>query len=79
MNVKCELIEHVATLSTSRSGWTKEVNLIRWNDGAAVYDVRAWSPDHERSSKGVTLTEYEMNIFLATMLGRKNSEENQSD
>lgn len=79
MEIKCEVLEHIATLSTNRGGWAKEVNVIRWNNCAAVYDIRSWSPDRDRSSKGITFTDYEMNIFLAAMQGRKNSEENQSD
>ena len=48
--VKCEIIENLGILSSSPSGWTKELNLISWNDGEPKYDVRQWSPDHSESA-----------------------------
>ena len=38
------------------SGWTKEINLISWNDRAPKYDIRDWAPGHEKMGKGVTLS-----------------------
>ncbi len=32
------------------------MNLISWNDREPKYDIRDWSPDHEKMGKGVTLT-----------------------
>jgi hypothetical protein len=29
----------------SASGWSKELNLISWNDRDPKYDLREWSPD----------------------------------
>jgi len=43
-------------LSESARGWTKELNLVSWNDNAAKYDIREWSPDHVKMAKGITLT-----------------------
>ncbi|MDX8047447.1 YdbC family protein [Gracilibacillus sp. S3-1-1] len=57
--IKFEIIQQIATLSESSKGWTKEVNLISWNDREPKYDIRDWSPDHEKMGKGVTLTEAE--------------------
>ncbi len=56
MAIKYEIVEHVAVLSESPKGWKKEVNLISWNDREPKYDIRDWSPDHEKMGKGVTLT-----------------------
>lgn len=66
--IKREIIEHIGVLSTSEKGWRKEVNVISWNDGPAKYDVRDWSPDHDKMSKGVTLTPQEF-IQLKELLG----------
>ena len=52
---KMELIRHVGVLETNRTGWTKELNIIDWGSGA-VYDIRSWSPGHEKCGKGVTLS-----------------------
>jgi hypothetical protein len=54
--IKYEIIEEVAVLSESSKGWRKEVNLISWNDREPKYDIRDWSPDHEKMGKGITLT-----------------------
>lgn len=58
-SIKYEIIEPLGILSTSPAGWTKEVNLIRWNDKPAKIDIRDWSPDHEKIGKGITLTDDE--------------------
>ena len=58
--IKFEITDHLATLSTSPRGWTKELNLVSWNGAAAKYDIRDWSPDHNKMGKGVTLSVDEM-------------------
>ena len=62
--VTYEVVEHIATLSTGKTGWTKEVNLVSWNGGEAKGDIREWSPDHTRMGKGVTLTNQELDVLL---------------
>jgi hypothetical protein len=57
---KYEIIERMGVLSQSSSGWTKEVNLISWNDREARYDIRDWSPDSTKMSKGVSFTKDEI-------------------
>ena len=47
-------------LSTSSSGWAKELNLVSWNDREPKFDVRDWSPDHGKMGKGVTLSRDEL-------------------
>ncbi|MDN6168036.1 MAG: PC4/YdbC family ssDNA-binding protein, partial [Lactococcus lactis] len=51
-----EIIESFGVLSQSPSGWTRELNLVSWNDRPAKYDIRDWSPDHEKMGKGLTYT-----------------------
>jgi len=51
-----EVIEEIGVISTSGSGWTKELNLVSWNGRPPKFDIRDWSPDHEKMGKGVTLT-----------------------
>ena len=57
--IKFEIVRHFGVLSTAPTGWTKEFNIVRWND-REKFDIRDWAPGHERMSKGVTLYEYEM-------------------
>lgn len=57
--IKFEITEHVAILSESAKGWTKELNLISWNGREPKYDIRDWAPNHEKIGKGVTLSQDE--------------------
>ena len=57
--VKYEIIESFGVLSTTPSGWSKELNLISWNGGEPKYDVRQWAPDHAKMGKGVSLSREE--------------------
>lgn len=57
--LKYEIIQSLGTLSSSASGWAKELNLISWNDGEPKYDIRQWSPDHSKMGKGVSLSREE--------------------
>lgn len=54
-----EIGKKLAVLSTNSKGWQKELNLVSWNNRPAKYDLREWSPDHDKMGKGVTLTEEE--------------------
>lgn len=55
-DIKYDIVKELGVLSESAKGWTKELNLISWNSGAPKYDLRDWSPDHEKMGKGITLT-----------------------
>lgn len=56
VDIKFEIKEELGVLSESAKGWTKELNLISWNGAEAKYDLRDWSPNHEKMGKGITLT-----------------------
>lgn len=58
--IKFEIIETIAVLSESPKGWKKELNLISWNGREPKYDIREWSPEHEKMGKGVTLSDEEV-------------------
>jgi len=58
--IKYEIIKKIGVLSTSASGWAKEVNLTSWNDREPKYDIRDWSADHEKMGKGVALSKEEL-------------------
>ena len=57
--IKYETIEAIGIVSEGKNGWNKELNLIQWNEREPVYDIRTWSPDHEKIGKGITLTNEE--------------------
>jgi hypothetical protein len=65
--IQFEIVQRFGELSVSKSGWSKQLNLIRWNDREAKYDLRDWAPDGEKMGKGVTLTKDEL-IALRDLL-----------
>ncbi len=69
------IVNHIATLSTSAKGWTKEVNVISWNGGAPKLDIRDWAPEHEKMGKGITLTQEEANALAKAILGGEDEPE----
>lgn len=61
---KYEIRKNLGVLSKSRNGWTKEVNVISWNGRPEKIDIREWSPEHDKMSKGLSLTEDEMDELV---------------
>lgn len=69
-----EIIEQIGVLAHNSTGWKKELNLVKWNDGAPKYDIREWDPDHEHMSRGVTLHEKEMQTIVDLVQARRHRE-----
>jgi hypothetical protein len=65
--LKFEIVKLIGILSESTKGWNKELNLISWNDRDPKYDIREWSPEHDKMGKGVTLSKEEI-VVLQDML-----------
>ena len=57
--IRFDLMERIGVLSRKDNGWTREVNIVAWNDGPGKVDIREWDPDHKRMTRGVTLFEEE--------------------
>lgn len=66
-DIKYEIIKTVGVLSENAKGWTKELNLISWNDREPKYDIRDWGPNHEKMGKGVTLSNEEVQKLLEVL------------
>jgi len=66
--VEYSIEKHLAILSTSNSGWTKELNLISWNNRPAKFDIRDWAPEHVKMGKGVTLSDEEADSLISAIL-----------
>lgn len=65
--IKFEIVKECGVLSQSPSGWSKEINLVSWNDNTPKYDIRDWAPAHAKASKGITLSADEL-ILLRDLL-----------
>jgi hypothetical protein len=59
-DIKYEITKTIGELSTSPKGWTKELNMVSWNDREPKFDLREWDPGHEKMGKGITLSKEEM-------------------
>lgn len=53
---KYEITQELGVISESKSGWTRELNLVSWNGGAPKFDIRDWAPGHEKMGKGISLS-----------------------
>lgn len=68
-DLKYEIVQSLGVLSENGAGWKKELNLVSWNDREPKYDIRDWSPDHSKMSKGVTLTRDEFDALCELIKG----------
>lgn len=69
--IKYEIVDKIGIVREGTNGWNMELNLISWNDREPVYDLRTWSPDHEKMGKGVTISVAEAKV-LRELLGQLN-------
>lgn len=59
-NFKYEIKEKIGLISENSKGWSKQLNLISYNDNTPKYDLRDWAPENEKMGKGTTLTKEEL-------------------
>lgn len=55
--LKYEIINHIGIVAQQSGGWNIELNRISWHGAEPKYDLRSWSPNHEKMGKGITLSE----------------------
>ena len=60
---KYEITERIAVLSTNARGWERQLNMISWDDHEPKNDIRDWSPDGSKMSKGISLSHDEMAVL----------------
>ncbi|SJZ96028.1 hypothetical protein SAMN02745116_01967 [Pilibacter termitis] len=63
--------EQLLVLSENAKGWTKELNRVSFNGAEAKYDLRAWSPDHSKMGKGITLSNEEFEKLRKELANEK--------
>ncbi len=62
-----QITEQLKVISTSKSGWTLELNKVSWGGRPAKYDLRSWTPDHQKMGKGITLTDEELEALKTAL------------
>lgn len=65
-----EITEHIGDISLASSGWKRELNLVSWNGNDARWDLRAWSPNHTKMSRGLSFCPEEMQIIAKLLKDR---------
>ena len=77
---KFEIVERIGALDAPNdNGWTRELNLVAWNGGTPKLDIREWAPDHQRMSRGITLTEQQGIRFAQLLVQREKNKQRQPD
>ena len=66
-DIKYDIVEEIGVLSENAKGWRKEINRISWNGATPKYDIRDWAPEHEKMSKGITLSQEEVEELYAVL------------
>ena len=61
--------QSLGLVAEGKGGWNMELNLVSWGGRPAKYDLRSWSPDHEKMGKGLTLTKEEL-VALKELLNK---------
>lgn len=64
-----EIREELGVISEGSKGWTKQLNLVSWNDREPKYDIRDWSPEQEKMGKGITLPADELKSLKLLLNG----------
>ena len=62
-DLKYEIKKNIGVVSVAPTGWQTELYLVSWGGANQKYDLRSWSPNHEKPSKGLTLTADELVIL----------------
>ncbi len=75
-----EIIERIGIISITESNWQMELNLVKWFGKEAKYDIRSWSSDYSKRSKGITLTKDELHhLYDILQIYLKNEKNHQKE
>ena len=62
----------IGVISHGKGGWQVELNLVSWSGREAKYDIRSWSPDHQKMGKGITMTQEELKTLAQIINSMEN-------
>lgn len=65
-----KIVEHFLTLDINENGWSKELNLVSFNNDRPIFDIRYWSPE-KKAGKGIRLTEKELRKLTKYLLKKE--------
>lgn len=55
-----EIVKSLGVVTEGKGGWNLELNLVSWGGRPAKYDLRSWSPNHDKMGKGSTFSKEEL-------------------
>ena len=64
--------KQIGVISHVKGGWQVELNLVSWGGREAKYDIRSWSPDHQKMGKGITMTQEELKTLAQIINSMEN-------
>ena len=64
--------KQIGVISQGKGGWQVELNLVSWSGREAKYDIRSWSPDHQKMGKGITMTQEELKTLAQIINAMEN-------
>ena len=64
--------KQIGVISQGKGGWQVELNLASWSGREAKYDIRSWSPDHQKMGKGITMTQEELKTLAQIINSMEN-------
>lgn len=57
--INYEIIQKLGMITQGNKKFKKQVTLISWGEGQPKIDIRAWSDDYEKMTKGISLSKKE--------------------
>lgn len=54
-------------LSRNKNGWSKQANIIKWNNGIFKLDIRDWNNSKQQMRRGITLSRSEVERLLVLL------------
>ncbi len=55
--IKFDVVKELGVISENpKNGWSRELNLVSWNDREPKYELRDWSADKSKMNKGFSMT-----------------------
>ena len=64
--------KQIGVISHGKGGRQVELNLVSWGGREAKYDIRSWSPDHQKMGKGITMTQEELKTLAQIINSMEN-------
>lgn len=77
LNRKYEILNEICKLTEYNGGWSKELNIISWDESEPVFDIRYWNKSHTDYTVGIELTNNEMQALVNVVenIGREADDE----